>query len=82
VLFRSLDAARALGVAPTTLAVVGDIGADVDAATAAGAQGVLVPSALTRQKEIAGAAAVVADLGAAVELLLLRRSAIRCSGAA
>ena len=38
-----LDAARVLGVAPTTLAVVGDIGADVDAATAGGAQGVLVP---------------------------------------
>ena len=77
-----LGAACALGVAPTTLAVVGDIGADVEAATAAGAQGVLVPTALTRQEEIAGAAAVVPDLGAAVELLLLRRSAIRCSGAA
>ncbi|HEX2301401.1 MAG TPA: HAD-IIIA family hydrolase [Pseudonocardiaceae bacterium] len=76
-----LDAARALGVAPTTLAVVGDIGADVEAATAAGAQGVLVPNAFTRQEEIARAATVAPDLGTAVELLL-PRSATRCSGAA
>lgn len=75
-----LDAARALGLAPTTLAVVGDIGADVDAAVAAGAQDVLVPTARTRQEEIARAATVVPDLGAAVDLLLLRSATVCVPG--
>lgn len=70
------DAVRALGVAPTALAVVGDIGADVDAAVAAGAQDVLVPTARTLQEEIARAATVVPDLGAAVDLLLLRSATV------
>ncbi len=38
-------AAAALGVAPHECAVIGDIGADVAAARAAGARGVLVPDA-------------------------------------
>ncbi|MBA2637635.1 MAG: HAD-IIIA family hydrolase [Solirubrobacterales bacterium] len=38
-----LDAAAALGVAPRDCAVVGDIGADVEAARAAGSRPVLVP---------------------------------------
>jgi hypothetical protein len=52
--------------------VVGDIGADVDAAHAAGAIGLLVPTEATRADEIARAPLVVADLRAAVELALDR----------
>ncbi|HEU0090042.1 MAG TPA: HAD-IIIA family hydrolase [Pseudonocardiaceae bacterium] len=65
-----LDAARALAVPASTLAVVGDIGADVGAATAAGAQPVLVPTAITQSEEIATAPTVAADLTTAVHLLL------------
>jgi histidinol-phosphate phosphatase family protein len=63
-------AAEALGVPPDRCAVVGDIGADVEAATAAGARGVLVPSAKTRPEEAAAAREVAGDLDAAVDLLL------------
>jgi histidinol-phosphate phosphatase family protein len=63
-------AARALGVAPGDCVVIGDIGADVRAASAAGARSVLVPTAATRAEEVAGAPAVAPDLGAAVDLLL------------
>jgi histidinol-phosphate phosphatase family protein len=63
-------AARALGVAPGDCVVIGDIGADVQAARAAGARSVLVPTAATRAEEVAGAPAVAPDLGAAVDLLL------------
>jgi histidinol-phosphate phosphatase family protein len=65
-----LRAAAALGVAPYECAVVGDIGADVDAARAAGARAVLVPTAHTRPEEIAAADLVAPDLAAAVELVL------------
>jgi len=65
-----LDAARALGVDPADCAVVGDIGADVGAALAAGARPVLVPTTATLPEEIAAAPEVVTDLGAAVDLLL------------
>jgi histidinol-phosphate phosphatase family protein len=65
-----LRAARALGVPPEQCAVIGDIGADVEAARAAGARPVLVPTALTREQEIADAPVVAEDLGAAVALLL------------
>ncbi|UGS35776.1 HAD-IIIA family hydrolase [Capillimicrobium parvum] len=65
-----LAAARALGVEPSRCAVIGDIGADVQAARAAGARAVLVPTAVTRREEIAAAPEVAADLDAAVTLLL------------
>jgi histidinol-phosphate phosphatase family protein len=65
-----LAAARELGVAPEHCAVIGDIGADVQAARAAGARGVLVPTQITRPEEIAAAAEVAPDLDAAVSLLL------------
>lgn len=68
-------AARALGVRPQECGVVGDIGADVDAALAAGARPVLVPTAQTRAEEVADAPEVAPDLLAAVELLLAARSA-------
>jgi histidinol-phosphate phosphatase family protein len=63
-------AARALGVTPSDCVVIGDIGADVQAASAAGARSVLVPTAATRAEEVAGAPEVAPDLGAAVDLLL------------
>jgi histidinol-phosphate phosphatase family protein len=65
-----LRAAARLGVAPEDCAVVGDIGADVEAARAAGARGVLVPTAVTRPEEIDAAPEVAPDLAAAVDLLL------------
>jgi histidinol-phosphate phosphatase family protein len=65
-----LRAARALGVRPEHCAVIGDTGADVDAAMAAGARGVLVPNAVTRREEIARASEVAPDLGSAVARLL------------
>ncbi|WP_338068821.1 HAD-IIIA family hydrolase [Cellulomonas endophytica] len=65
-----LRAAAALGVAPWECAVVGDIGADVGAAVAAGAQGVLVPTVVTRGREVALAPVVAADLRAAAAHLV------------
>jgi histidinol-phosphate phosphatase family protein len=65
-----LKAAAALGVEPGRCAVVGDIGADVGAALAAGARPVLVPTALTRPEEVQTAPEVVPSLAAAVDLLI------------
>jgi D-glycero-D-manno-heptose 1,7-bisphosphate phosphatase len=65
-----LQAAAALGVDPSDCAVVGDIGADVGAALAAGARPVLVPTPVTRPEEVAAAPEVAPDLLRAVELLL------------
>src|ERR671932_2002294 len=64
------QAAEALGVDPGACVVVGDTGADVEAAGAAGAVGVLVPNPATRQQEVVAAPLVAADLGAAVDLVL------------
>jgi histidinol-phosphate phosphatase family protein len=72
-----LRAAARLGVDPAQVAVVGDIGADVQAARAAGARGVLVPTVATLPEEIAEADEVVPDLAAAVDLLLDGRPAGR-----
>lgn len=65
-----LAACSALGITPEEAAVVGDIGADMEAAAAAGARAVLVPTDVTRREEIEAAGSVAADLGHAVELLL------------
>lgn len=62
-------AAAKLGVATGDCAVVGDIGADVDAALAAGARPVLVPTERTRQ-EVDAAPEVARDLQDAVTRLL------------
>lgn len=64
-----LAAAQRLGVAPEHVAVIGDVGADIDAATAAGATSVLVPTAVTLPQEVAAAPVVCADLVAAVSHL-------------
>ncbi|WP_459545452.1 HAD-IIIA family hydrolase [Nocardia sp. X0981] len=68
-----LAAARALGVDPRHCVVIGDIGSDIDAAHAAGAAAVLVPTSRTRTEEIASArrtAVVAADLTEAVTVAL------------
>jgi D-glycero-D-manno-heptose 1,7-bisphosphate phosphatase len=64
------DAARRLGVDPTRCAVVGDIGADVEAARAAGARGIMVPTATTRADEVRAAPEVASSLMDAVDRLL------------
>jgi histidinol-phosphate phosphatase family protein len=63
-------AAGALGVEPADCVVIGDIGADLEAARAAGARAVLVPTPVTRGEEVAAAPEVAPDLPAAVDLLL------------
>jgi histidinol-phosphate phosphatase family protein len=65
-----LRAAARLGVDPARCVVIGDIGADVEAARAAGARSILVPSAVTRHEEIAAADEVAPDLPAAVARVL------------
>lgn len=67
------EAAARLGTHPSRCAVVGDIGADVAAAAAAGARGILVPTPITRTDEIDHADEVVADLFTAVDRLLADR---------
>jgi len=64
------EAARALGVQPEECVVVGDIGADVEAAHAAGARAVLVPTPVTREEEVAAAPHVARDLAGAVDTVL------------
>jgi histidinol-phosphate phosphatase family protein len=63
-------AAARLGVDPRRCAVIGDIGADVAAARAAGARGILVPTPRTLPEEVEAADEVAADLERAVDLLL------------
>ncbi|MEE6261991.1 HAD-IIIA family hydrolase [Plantactinospora sonchi] len=65
-------AAEALGTRPTRCVLVGDIGADMTAAGAAGASAILVPTAVTRAEEVAAAPAVTDDLAAAADLILRR----------
>ncbi|MFJ6197720.1 HAD-IIIA family hydrolase [Micromonospora sp. NPDC092111] len=69
-------AARSLGTTPQRCVLVGDIGADMTAAGAAGAAGVLVPTSTTRPAEVAAAPHVVADLPAAVDLILSRAALV------
>lgn len=72
-----LRAAERLGVHPSRTVVIGDIGADVGAARAAGAQGILVPTPRTRAEEVEAAETVAADLDEAVTLVLARVPAPR-----
>jgi len=65
-----LRAAARLGVEPARCVVIGDIGADVQAARAAGARAILVPTSLTRADEVAAADEVAPDLCAAVDRVL------------
>jgi D-glycero-D-manno-heptose 1,7-bisphosphate phosphatase len=64
-----LQAAAELAVRPEECVVIGDIGSDVEAALAAGARAVLVPTPVTRPEEVAHArrvAAVASTLSDAV----------------
>jgi histidinol-phosphate phosphatase family protein len=63
-------AAAALGADPSCCVVVGDIGADVGAARAAGARAILVPTPVTRAEEVAAAPELAADLTAVADVLL------------
>ncbi|MFF7814239.1 D-glycero-alpha-D-manno-heptose-1,7-bisphosphate 7-phosphatase [Streptomyces sp. NPDC007945] len=75
-----LAACERLGASPERTVVVGDIGADVRAADAAGARGVLVPTPVTRPDEIAAAAETASDLRAAVRLILTSGRPARAPG--
>jgi histidinol-phosphate phosphatase family protein len=59
-----------LGVDPSRAVVIGDIGADVEAAAAAGAVGILVPTHETRVEEVAAAPLVERTLEAAVARIM------------
>ena len=63
-------AAAALGVDATRCVVIGDIGADVEAARAAGAASVLVPTDVTRPDEVSDAPRVARDLREAMDLVI------------
>jgi histidinol-phosphate phosphatase family protein len=68
-----LDAAQRLGVDPQMCVVLGDIGADLAAAAAAGARAILVPTEMTLSAEVDEArrtAHVAPDLASAVDLVL------------
>ncbi|MEU6811188.1 HAD family hydrolase [Streptomyces sp. NPDC046831] len=65
-----LWAAGRLGAAPGTVVVIGDIGADMEAARRAGAHGILVPTPATRPEEVDAAGHVAPDLPAAVRAVL------------
>jgi histidinol-phosphate phosphatase family protein len=63
-------ACAALGVAPENTVVIGDIGADVEAARAAGAMSIMVPTPATRPEEVADAPVVAPDLLTAARLVV------------
>jgi histidinol-phosphate phosphatase family protein len=67
------DAAGQLGVPVDRCVVIGDTGADVTAAAAAGARGILVPTDRTLRPEIETATEVASDITTAVELALSGR---------
>jgi HAD superfamily hydrolase (TIGR01662 family) len=64
------DGCADLGVEPARCVVVGDIGADVDAAAAAGAAAILVPTPVTRRSEVATAPRTAGTLTEAVDAVL------------
>ncbi len=67
------DAAAALGVDPSRCVMIGDTGGDVDAALAAGADAILVPTGRTLSREVSEArvkARVAASLEDAVSMVL------------
>jgi beta-phosphoglucomutase-like phosphatase (HAD superfamily) len=59
-----------LDVDPARCVVIGDIGADVDAATAAGAVGIMVPTPVTRRSEVEAADHRAETLAQAVDDVL------------
>ncbi|GAA2910851.1 hypothetical protein Acy02nite_75310 [Actinoplanes cyaneus] len=69
-------AAAALGTTPERCVVVGDIGRDMEAALAAGAAGILVPTPVTLPGEVDAAPTVAGTLTAAVDLILAREELV------
>ncbi|GAB4100934.1 hypothetical protein GCM10028789_31000 [Sinomonas halotolerans] len=67
-----LAACEALGAAPEATVMVGDIGADMEAARRAGARGILVPTPVTRREEVLAAPEQADDLAGALHLILGR----------
>lgn len=65
-----LEAAARLGVRPERCAMIGDIGADVQAAQAAGAAAILVPTERTEAEDVRRAPWVAPTIEAAVDTLL------------
>ncbi|MCU1458647.1 MAG: hydrolase, HAD-superfamily, subfamily [Actinomycetia bacterium] len=65
-----LDAARRLGTTPEQCVVIGDTGADVEAATNAGARAILVPNPVTRAEEIRSAPEIAPTFRDAVDRVL------------
>lgn len=65
-----LAACAALGVAPSDAVLIGDIGADVGAAAAAGVRSIMVPTPVTRFAEVEAAPEVAPTLFAAVRTAL------------
>jgi histidinol-phosphate phosphatase family protein len=65
-----MRAAKWLGVDPARCVVIGDVGADVEAARAAGARAILVPTPVTRREEIEAADEIAPDLPTAVARVL------------
>lgn len=63
-------ASARLGVPPRDCVVVGDIGSDMEAARAAGARAILVPTLVTRREEIVRAPAIARDVLEAVHLVV------------
>jgi histidinol-phosphate phosphatase family protein len=63
-------ALRDLGSDPARSAMIGDTGADMQAARTAGVRGVMVPTPVTRHEEVLDAGDVADDLDDAVDLLL------------
>jgi HAD superfamily hydrolase (TIGR01662 family) len=68
-----LQAARRLGVSPNDCVVIGDIGADVGSARAAGARAILVPTSNTRPEEVRAAPRCATSLTEAVDVVLAGR---------
>jgi HAD superfamily hydrolase (TIGR01662 family) len=64
------EACHEVGVDPQQCVVIGDIGSDVEAARAAGAEAVLVPTAQTRPEEVRHAGRVARTLAEAVDQVL------------
>ena len=65
-----VDACGELGVPARRTVVVGDIGSDVEAAAAAGAVGILVPTPRTRHEEVRAAPRTAPSISGAVDMLL------------
>ncbi|HEX5763307.1 MAG TPA: HAD-IIIA family hydrolase [Solirubrobacterales bacterium] len=65
-----LEAAERLGVSPDRCLVIGDIAADVQAAQAAGAAAVLVPTPRTEAEDVRMAPATAASIETAVERVM------------